>query len=99
MSSSIYLKGHLYGNSRTKDLWAGISEASGLDVAKIMANWTLKVRSRLQLSCQAHVDLCTGRLPRRHRRRDRRRPSSQAEPLLECVPPVALNVRVLIHLS
>ncbi|WRT67329.1 uncharacterized protein IL334_004299 [Kwoniella shivajii] len=40
---SIYLKKHIYGNAETKDLWAGISEASGLDVAKIMANWTLKV--------------------------------------------------------
>lgn len=40
---SIYLKNHLYGNSRTADLWKGISEASGVDVAKIMANWTLKV--------------------------------------------------------
>jgi aminopeptidase 2 len=40
---SIYLKKHLYGNAETKDLWDGVSEASGLDVAKIMANWTLKV--------------------------------------------------------
>lgn len=40
---SIYLKKHLYGSAETKDLWEGISEASGLDVAKIMANWTLKV--------------------------------------------------------
>jgi len=40
---SIYLKKHLYSNSRTADLWAGIAEASGLDVAKVMANWTLKV--------------------------------------------------------
>ncbi|WVQ78532.1 hypothetical protein IAT38_000618 [Cryptococcus sp. DSM 104549] len=40
---SIYLKKHVYGNAETKDLWEGISEASGLDVAKIMANWTLKV--------------------------------------------------------
>jgi aminopeptidase 2 len=40
---SIYLKKHLYGNAETKDLWAGISEASGMDVAKFMANWTLKI--------------------------------------------------------
>ncbi|ORX33751.1 leucyl aminopeptidase [Kockovaella imperatae] len=40
---SIYLKKHLYSNATTKDLWDGISESSGLDVAKIMANWTLKV--------------------------------------------------------
>lgn len=40
---SIYLKKHLYGNAETKDLWAGVSEASGMDVASIMANWTLKV--------------------------------------------------------
>lgn len=40
---SIYLKKHLYGNAETKDLWAGISEASGMDVSKFMANWTLKI--------------------------------------------------------
>ena len=40
---SIYLKKHAYGNAETKDLWDGISEASGMDVSKIMANWTLKV--------------------------------------------------------
>lgn len=40
---SIYLKKHLYGNASTLDLWAGISEASGLDIAKIMASWTLKI--------------------------------------------------------
>lgn len=41
---SIYLKAHLYGNARTKDLWNGISEASGQDVAKFMYNWTNKVK-------------------------------------------------------
>lgn len=40
---SIYLKKRLFGNSVTKDLWDGISEASGMDVASIMANWTLKI--------------------------------------------------------
>ena len=40
---SIYLKKRLFGNSVTKDLWDGISEASGLDVAAIMKNWTLKI--------------------------------------------------------
>ncbi len=40
---SIYLKKHLYANAETKDLWDGIAEASGLDIAKIMANWTLKI--------------------------------------------------------
>lgn len=40
---SIYLKAHLFGNAKTADLWAGISEASGQDVAGIMANWTQKV--------------------------------------------------------
>lgn len=39
---SLYLKEHLYGNSFTRDLWAGITKASGIDVAKRMANWTLK---------------------------------------------------------
>ncbi|GAA6024593.1 hypothetical protein JCM8202_005070 [Rhodotorula sphaerocarpa] len=36
---SIYLKKHLYGNARTEDLMAGISEASGQDVGKMMHNW------------------------------------------------------------
>ena len=40
---SNYLKKHAYGNAVTKDLWSGITEASGLDVAAIMANWVLKV--------------------------------------------------------
>lgn len=40
---SIYLKKHLYGNARTKDLWDGIAEASGKDIAPMMFNWTNKV--------------------------------------------------------
>lgn len=40
---SIYLKAHLYGNAVTADLWAGISEASGNDVAGFMLNWTNKI--------------------------------------------------------
>jgi aminopeptidase 2 len=40
---SIYLKKRLYGNSVTEDLWDGISEASGVDVAKIMKEWTHNV--------------------------------------------------------
>ncbi|PWY97439.1 putative AAP1-alanine/arginine aminopeptidase [Testicularia cyperi] len=39
---SIYLKKHLYSNAVTKDLWDGISEASGRDIAAIMSNWILK---------------------------------------------------------
>ncbi|TKA51094.1 hypothetical protein B0A53_05880 [Rhodotorula sp. CCFEE 5036] len=39
---SIYLKKHLYGNARTQDLMAGISEASGQDVGKMMDNWLSK---------------------------------------------------------
>lgn len=39
---SIYLKKHLYGNTVTRDLWDGISEASGRDVDAIMSNWILK---------------------------------------------------------
>jgi aminopeptidase 2 len=40
---SIYLKKHLYGNSVTNDLWAGIQEATGFDVPTLMNNWVLKV--------------------------------------------------------
>ena len=40
---SIYLKKLLYKNSVTKDLWDGVSESSGIDVNKMMAEWILKV--------------------------------------------------------
>lgn len=40
---SMYLKDHLYGNARTKDLWDGISKASGKEIAPMMYNWTNKV--------------------------------------------------------
>ncbi|EFP74548.2 Aminopeptidase 2 mitochondrial [Puccinia graminis f. sp. tritici] len=40
---SLYLKAHLYGNGTTKDLWAGITKATGEDINKIMSNWTGKV--------------------------------------------------------
>ena len=40
---SIYLKNHLYANSEPVDLWNGISEATGIDVAKVMDNWVWKV--------------------------------------------------------
>lgn len=39
---SIYLKKLAYGNSVTRDLWDGISEASGQDVPRIMKNWVLQ---------------------------------------------------------
>lgn len=39
---SLYLKKHLYGNTVTRDLWDGISEASGQDVNAIMKDWVLK---------------------------------------------------------
>ncbi|KDQ59543.1 hypothetical protein JAAARDRAFT_33120 [Jaapia argillacea MUCL 33604] len=40
---SLYLKNRLYGSSVTKDLWDGISEATGIDVAKMMDNWITKM--------------------------------------------------------
>lgn len=40
---SNYLKGHMYGNAKTTDLWDAISEVSGVDVAKAMSNWTGKI--------------------------------------------------------
>ncbi|KAF5391327.1 hypothetical protein D9757_002062 [Collybiopsis confluens] len=36
---SLYLKAHLYANSVTNDLWAGISQATGKDIIKFMDNW------------------------------------------------------------
>jgi aminopeptidase 2 len=40
---SIYLKKHLYGNTVSKDLWDGISEAVGHDVGEMMTTWVGKV--------------------------------------------------------
>lgn len=61
---SQYLKKHQYGNAKTTDLWAALSDVSGVDVAKQMHNWTNKIgfpildakyasdgdKSRIQLS-------------------------------------------------
>ncbi|KAF8325549.1 uncharacterized protein EI90DRAFT_2931912 [Cantharellus anzutake] len=40
---SIYLKNHLYANSEPVDLWNGVSEATGIDVSKMMDNWVWKI--------------------------------------------------------
>jgi aminopeptidase N len=40
---SNYLKKHAYGNARTADLWAALSEASGIDVASFMDPWIRKI--------------------------------------------------------
>ncbi|KAF9255758.1 leucyl aminopeptidase [Marasmius fiardii PR-910] len=39
---SMYLKQHLYGSTETRDLWDGISEATGLNIPNLMDNWVLK---------------------------------------------------------
>jgi aminopeptidase N len=40
---SNYLKKHAYGNARTNDLWAALSEASGTDVGTFMDPWIRKI--------------------------------------------------------
>ena len=40
---SNYLKKHAYGNARTSDLWAALSEASGTDVGAFMDPWIRKI--------------------------------------------------------
>ncbi|ANB13452.1 Ape2p [Sugiyamaella lignohabitans] len=40
---SNYLKKHAYSNARTADLWASLSEVSGVDVAAAMENWIEKI--------------------------------------------------------
>ncbi len=40
---SIYLQNKLYGNGTSKDLWEGISKATGLDIVSLMENWVTKV--------------------------------------------------------
>lgn len=37
---NVYLKRHVYANATTVDLWKALTEASGIDVAALMANWT-----------------------------------------------------------
>ncbi|KAL4243860.1 Aminopeptidase [Abortiporus biennis] len=39
---SIYLKSRLFKNGVTEDLWAGITEVTGIDVASIMDTWIKK---------------------------------------------------------
>jgi hypothetical protein len=57
---TMYLKGHLYANATTEDLWASISEASGRDVAKLMHNWTTKVSCLCPVDDQVRLTvLCT----------------------------------------
>ena len=41
---SLYLKKKLFANSRTHDLWEGISTATGLNITELMENWITKVR-------------------------------------------------------
>lgn len=36
----LYIKKHAYGNTKTEDLWAALSDASGKPVEKIMDIWT-----------------------------------------------------------
>ena len=38
-----YLKKHAYGNTKTEDLWAALSDASGKDIRAVMDIWTKKV--------------------------------------------------------
>ncbi|KAI0792895.1 hypothetical protein C8Q75DRAFT_751852 [Abortiporus biennis] len=40
---STYLKGHLFKNSVTNDLWDGISQTTGIDVSKVMDPWVKKM--------------------------------------------------------
>jgi puromycin-sensitive aminopeptidase len=37
-----YLRTHAYGNTVTRDLWAGLDRASGVDVGSIMDTWILQ---------------------------------------------------------
>nr|POF17706.1 aminopeptidase 1 [Quercus suber] len=40
---SNYLKVHSYGNAKTEDLWAALSEASGQDVSSLMNAWIQQI--------------------------------------------------------
>lgn len=39
----MYLKKFKYTNAKTTDLWDALQSASGVDVASLMENWTLKM--------------------------------------------------------
>lgn len=40
---SIYLNKHAYGNAKTEALWAGLEEATGVNVDELMGNWIKKI--------------------------------------------------------
>lgn len=40
---SVYLQNKLYSNGTSKDLWEGISRATGLDIVNLMENWVTKI--------------------------------------------------------
>jgi aminopeptidase 2 len=40
---STYLKRHLYGNTTSKDLFEGLSEAAGFDVGDLLKEWMREV--------------------------------------------------------
>ncbi|KAJ2930053.1 hypothetical protein H1R20_g7024, partial [Candolleomyces eurysporus] len=40
---SLYLKKKLFANSKTHDLWEGISTATGLNITELMENWITKI--------------------------------------------------------
>lgn len=40
---SLYLKKKLFANSVTRDLWEGISTATGMDIVQLMENWVTKI--------------------------------------------------------
>lgn len=54
---SNYLKKHAYGNAHTVDLWASLSDVSGVNVEAAMKNWTTKIGFPL---VTVRVDSSTG---------------------------------------
>lgn len=53
-----YLKKHKFGNAKTEDLWASISEVSGVDLVTIANNWITKIGFPY-ISVQSGDDLST----------------------------------------
>jgi puromycin-sensitive aminopeptidase len=53
---SRYLSEHSYGNTRTEDLWAALSQVSGKNVAEIMDTWTKQPGYPVVKACEVLKD-------------------------------------------
>ncbi|KAF8198250.1 leucyl aminopeptidase [Mycena galopus ATCC 62051] len=86
--TSLYLKKHLYANSVTRDLWDGISTASGEDVVRFMDSWITKIGFPL-ITVTERSD---GIFVRQDRYLDNGRPDAEENETIWNVPLAILSV-------